>query len=112
MCFNMWETCERHHTREFPPIIPRAVLRPQSVAVRLKPRDKLSVHFQLLKLAPSGLNPPYFVLPTFLFVEFHFQRLRMHYRHQILMIAFMRVTCEEEPCERKIRARICLKDGV
>ena len=36
----------------------------------------------------------------------------MHYRHQILMIAFMRVTCEEEPCERKIRARICLKDGV
>jgi hypothetical protein len=27
------------------------------------PRDKLRLHFQLLKLAPSGLNPPYFLLP-------------------------------------------------
>ena len=78
------EMCERHHTRAPPPISSYAVLRlklrPPSAESAWQPRDKLRLHFQLLKLAPSGLNPPYFLLPLFFFVEFYFQRLKMHLR--------------------------------
>tara|TARA_B100000795_G_scaffold49224_1_gene32332 strand:+ start:267 stop:467 length:201 start_codon:yes stop_codon:yes gene_type:complete len=47
------------------------------------PETQFERHFQLLKLAPSDINTPCFVLPFFLFVEFHFQRLKMHFDYQI-----------------------------
>ena len=109
-CLVVCGKCVRGITQVCSPlqITPRAVLhlklRPPSVASAKQLRNQLRLHFQVSRLAPSGLNPPYFVLPTFLFVEFHFQRLRMHYRYQMLMIH-----ARTEPSERKIRARICLK---
>ena len=38
---------------------------------------------QLLKLAPSDLNTPSFLLPLFFFVEFHFRRLKTHFDYEI-----------------------------
>jgi len=109
-CLVVCGKCVRGITQVCSPlqITPRAVLRlklrPPSVASAKQLRNQLRLHFQVSRLAPSGLNPPYFVLPPFLFVEFHFQRLRMHCRYQMLMIH-----ARTEPSERKIRARICLK---
>jgi hypothetical protein len=40
-------------------------------------------HFQLLKLAPSDLYTPSFLLPLFFFVEFHFRRLKKHFDYEI-----------------------------
>jgi hypothetical protein len=36
-----------------------------------------------LKLAPSDLNTPSFLLPLFFFVEFHFRRLKKHFDYEI-----------------------------
>jgi hypothetical protein len=71
--------CVRGITHVHPPLSSHALLR-----LKLRPPSAecppdISLHFQLLKLAPSGLNPP-LLLPLFFFVEFHFQRLKMHLR--------------------------------
>ena len=88
-CLVVCGKCVRGITQVCSPlqITPRAVLRlklrPPSVESAKQLRNQLRLHFQVSRLAPSDLNPPYFVLPPFLFVEFHFQRLRMHCRYQI-----------------------------
>ena len=73
------------------------------------------MHFQLLKLAPSGLNPPYFVLPTFFICGIPFPEAEnalqaSHFDDHIHASNMRGGTCEREIRGKDLFEGWCVND--